>query len=118
MYEITKTKIKFANGLSKAFTSECVVKQGDILSPSIFNIFMSGIVEELKSGNCYPVHIGEISVNYLLYADDIVLLSESKSGLQNCLNILEIYCCNWKLQVNVEKSKVLIFNSNGKFCID
>jgi hypothetical protein len=49
-----------------------------------------------------------------LYADDIVLLSESKSGLQSSLNILGIYCSNWKLQVNVEKSKVLIFNSNGK----
>jgi hypothetical protein len=48
------------------------------------------------------------------YADDIVLLSESKSGLQSSLNILGIYCSNWKLQVNVEKSKVLIFNSNGK----
>ena len=118
MYENTKTKIKFASGLSKAFTSECGVKQGDILSPSLFNIFINGIVDELKAGNCDPVQIGEISVNCLLYADDIVLLSESKSGLQNCLNILETYCSNWKLQVNVEKSKVLIFNSNGKFCIN
>ena len=50
----------------------------------------------------------------ILYADDIVLLSESKSGLQSSLNILGTYCSNWKLQVNVEKSKVLIFNSNGK----
>jgi hypothetical protein len=118
MYEITKNKIKFVDGLSKEFTSECVVKQGDISNPSIFNIFMNGIVEELKSGNCYPVHIGEISVNCLLYADVIVLLSESKFGLQNCLNILEIYCSHWELQAYVERSKVLIFNPNGKFCID
>ena len=46
--------------------------------------------------------------------DDIVVLSESKSGLQSSLNILGTYCSNWKLQVIVEKSKVLIFNSNGK----
>ena len=38
--------------------------------------------------------------------DDIVVLSESKSGLQSSLNILGTYCSNWKLQVIVEKSKV------------
>ena len=43
-----------------------------------------------------------------------MLLSESKYGLQFSLNILGTYCSNWKLQVNVEKSKVLISNSNGK----
>ncbi|XP_062582329.1 uncharacterized protein LOC134244070 [Saccostrea cucullata] len=53
-------------------------------------------------------------VNCLLYADDIVIFSESKSGLQTSLDILSNYCSNWKLQVNVDKSKVMIFNSNGK----
>ena len=69
---------------------------------------------DLVTGNCDPVRVGDLSVNFLLYADDIVLLSESKSSLQSSLNILGTYCSNWKLQVNVEKSKVLIFNSNGK----
>ena len=49
-----------------------------------------------------------------MFIDDIVLLSESKCGLQSSLNILGTYCSNGKLQVNVEKSKVLIFNSKGK----
>ncbi|XP_063418062.1 uncharacterized protein LOC134700624 [Mytilus trossulus] len=63
---------------------------------------------------CEPVRVGDLSVNCLLYADDIVLLSESKTGLQASLNTLSTYCSNWKLQVNVQKSKVLVFNSNGK----
>jgi hypothetical protein len=66
------------------------------------------------TGNCDPVRVGDLSINCLLYADNFVLLSESKSGLQSSLNILGTYCSNWKLQVNVEKSKDLIFNSNGK----
>jgi hypothetical protein len=53
-------------------------------------------------------------VNILIYADDIVLLSQSKEGLQNSLNILHDFCYIWKLKVNTDKSKIMIFNSNGK----
>jgi hypothetical protein len=42
-------------------------------------------------------------VNILLYADDIVLLSQSKEGLQNSLNILHDFCYSWKLKVNTDK---------------
>ena len=49
-----------------------------------------------------------------MYADDIVILSESEQGLQNCLNDLYQYCSNWKLQVNAHKSKIMVFNSNGR----
>ena len=114
MYVNTTTRIKFTNGLSTAFTSERGVKQGDVLSPTLFNIFIDDVVKDLINGNCDPVRIGGLSVNCLLYADDIVLLSESKTGLQTSLNCLGTYCSNWKLQVNVQKSKVIVFNSNGK----
>ena len=49
-----------------------------------------------------------------MFADDVVLLYTSEKGLQNCLHKLEKYCDNWSLDINVEKTKVLIFNKNGK----
>jgi hypothetical protein len=76
----------------------------------VTGVFLCKYFLEETRGHLVSFQIGEISVNCLLYADDIDLLPESKSGLQNCLNILETYCSNWKLQVNVEKSKVLILN--------
>ena len=45
----------------------------------------------------------------ILYADDTGILSESKDGLQKALDIFESYCEIWKLQVNVNKTKVMIF---------
>ena len=42
------------------------------------------------------------------------MLSESKEGLQNSLDELYRYCSNWKLQVNTDKSKIIVFNSNGR----
>ena len=49
-------------------------------------MFIDDIVKDLVTGNCDPVRVGDLSVNCLLYADDIVLLSESKCGLQSSLN--------------------------------
>ena len=58
--------------------------------------------------------VGDISINCLLYADDLVLLSSSPCGLQTCLDTLYEFCSCWKLEVNNSKSEVPIFNSNGK----
>jgi hypothetical protein len=67
------------------------------LKANLFKICIDDIVKDLVTGNCDPVRAGDLSVNCLLYADDFVLLSESKSGLQSSLNILGTYCSNWKL---------------------
>ena len=49
-----------------------------------------------------------------MYADDIVLLSESKEGLSECLNKLYIYNKNWCLNINTQKTKVMTFQKGGK----
>ena len=47
-------------------------------------------------------------------ADDIILLSETPEGLQNCLNNLDNYCTEWKVEVNKKKTKIMIFNKSGQ----
>ena len=39
-----------------------------------------------------------------------VILAESAVELQNALNEFKMYCSNWKLNVNVEKTKILVFS--------
>ena len=46
----------------------------------------------------------------LLYADDTVILSDSSGGLQTALNLYSQYCAIWKLNVNANKSKVVVFS--------
>jgi hypothetical protein len=48
-----------------------------------------------------------------MYADDLVIMSKSASGLQNALNKLHGYCSHWKLSVNITKTKIMIFNKSG-----
>jgi hypothetical protein len=45
----------------------------------------------------------------LLYADDTIILSETEADMQYALAIFEEYCHHWKLKVNLQKTKVIIF---------
>ena len=49
-----------------------------------------------------------------MYADDIVLLSQTANGLQKLLCRLEDFCTRWNLKVNIDKTKVIIFNKSGR----
>ena len=49
-------------------------------------------------------------INALMYADDLILISETKEGLQKQIDKLSKYCEQWKLNINLKKTKILIFN--------
>ena len=69
-------------------------------------------------GRTDPVDILGQKVNCLMYADDITLLSTSKQGLQNSLDKLQNYCEEWLLDINFDKTKILICNKSGRFLKD
>ena len=50
----------------------------------------------------------------LLYADDTIILSETEADMQYALAIFEKYCHHWKLKVNLQKTKVIIFVKENK----
>ena len=57
--------------------------------------------------------VNSIKIPCLLWADDLVLISAIKEGLQNQLNVVNEYCSDWKLTLNTEKTKTIIFNKTG-----
>ena len=63
--------------------------------------------------NCEPLKLGDESINCLIYADDLVILSESAAGMQNCLDKLKEYTIEWGLNINRAKTKILIFQRGG-----
>ena len=54
-------------------------------------------------------HSPSINIPCLLYADDIVILSQTQTGLQYKLDRLCDYCNAWGLQINRDKTMVVIF---------
>ena len=61
-----------------------------------------------------PVNLGTHKFNHLLDADDLILISEKSSGLQYCLNALEVYCEEWGLNINTKKIQIMIFKKNQR----
>ena len=113
MYDEVKYSIKFTEGETSSFSSKIGVKQGCILNPKLFPLYLNDMVKIFDS-ICDPITINNIKVSCLTYADDIALISEFAKGLQNCLNKLSNYCDIWNLSVNIDKSKVIIFNKSGR----
>ena len=62
------------------------------LSLSFFNIFVNDLIELFSPSDhsCFPVKLKYVSLNCLLYADDLLLMSETETGIQNCLNKLHM----------------------------
>ena len=99
------------------------VRQGENLHPFLFSINLSDLEKYFIELNGNPLELlSERSVKELnifinlfviVYADDTVILADTKEGVQKALNILQSSCEIWKLEVNVNKTKVMIF-SKGK----
>ena len=114
MYSEVTYSVKLQSGLTDPFSSNIGVKQGCILSPLLFNLFVNDLPNCFETEKCEPIALGDHLVNCLMYADDIVLLSNSKEGLQNSLSNLKEFCDSWNLKINIEKTKIIIFNKSGK----
>jgi hypothetical protein len=56
---------------------------------------------------------GLIELFILLFADDIALLSDTALGLQNQINIMNETCKRLYLNVNIDKTKVMVFRKGG-----
>ena len=113
MYQNTTACVKLPLGLTDTFNINLGIRQGDCLSPILFNLFINDI-SSIFTNDCNPVALGQCNVNYLLFADDLLMLSESASGLQHSLNNLDSYAKKWCLDINTKKTKVLVFQRFGR----
>ena len=110
MYQQSILTVPVWDKITPFFKSLIGVKQGDNLSPTLFNLFVNDI-PGLFDEACEHTKFGDLSIACLLYADDLVLFSESKQGLQCVLDKISQYCNKWALEVNAAQTKVMVINS-------
>lgn len=115
LYNTVKSCVMVNNIKSEYFISKMGVRQGENLSPLLFSLYINDLEEFLVlDGNeslKFDIDMCDVYLKMfvLMYADDTVILARSEQGLQRQLNSLEKYCNLWKLKVNIEKTKILIF---------
>ena len=108
MYEKTKLSVRLPRGITKFFPSNIGLKQGCNMSPILFNRFINDINEVFDVRFCHPVTLSNIKLSNLLYADELILISETRTGLQLFLDNLQAYYQKWNLTVNNKKTKVMV----------
>ena len=113
MYSKILVAVQVGNSISPYFPSMVGVRQGDNLSPSLFNIFINDL-PQIFDKDCIPASFGNMTLSCLLFADDLVVLSESKDGFQRAMNKISDYCSKWHLTVNPSKSKFMC--TDGSNC--
>jgi hypothetical protein len=113
LYENVSYAVKVNGNLTSWFSITKGVKQGCVLSPTLFQIYINDLIEEINNSNC-GVPVGEKNVGILVFADDIAVIARNENDLQLMLDIINNWCTKWRLCINPEKSKVIHFRFKGK----
>ena len=117
LYQNIKSCIAYSGNQSCFFQSHCGVRQGENLSPALFSLFLNNLENYLfsRNGTGIPVDYEDedisvyLEILILLYVDDTVIFGTNPQSLQDNLNTFYEYCQLWKLQINYNKTKIMVF---------
>ena len=90
MYSELQSAVRHSYGITSFSESLIGVRQGCNLSPMLFNFFLNDLPEIFHS-RCDPIRICKTELSCLLYADDLLILSETEAGLRASINKLHSY---------------------------
>ena len=107
-YSNLTSLVKWNGVFSKTFRVYSGVRQGGVLSPRLFAVYIDDLILQLKKLNVGN-HIIELFLACIVYADDICLLAPCRSALQLLLDTCVAYGLSWCLSYNPSKSKVMYF---------
>ena len=111
LYTNQNIRVQWGATLSNLCTVSNVVKQGGVMSPILFTIYIDQLLCQLRESNL-GCHIGREFYGALGYADDIILLNPTLYSLRAMLEICSNFAESYDVKFNPTKSKLLYFGSN------
>ena len=115
MYENVKARIRCGAKFTDYINCTRGVKQGDVCSPVLFSLFINELALDIINNGRHGVSLSSdfVQLVILLFADDMILLSETVIGLQTQLNSLFSAASRLQLKVNMNKSNIVVFRKGG-----
>ncbi len=113
LYEGHKRKVSTIGGPTDWIDCGVGVKQGCVLSPILFAIYVAEI-GKLYGEEEHPMEIGGTPVPAMLFADDLVLISKSKIGLEKMVDKTQKFMREKKLEINFDKTEIMNVGGNDK----
>ena len=88
------------------------VRQGCVLSPTLFNLYSEKIFQEALGGSPEGIKINGKTINNIKYADDTVILASSPEDLQTLLEKINATSVKYGLNLNTSNTKYMTISKN------
>ena len=113
MYIGQNIRVKWNDCISHVYAVSNGVKQGGVMSPLLFNLYVQDLIECLdrKGLGC---HMGNHFSGCFIYADDITLVAPSADALNAMLKVCELYAGEHDITFNSNKTKLMHFTMNNQ----
>ena len=109
MYLQSSLRVKWQNSFSKRFKMFNGVKQGGVMSPKLFTVYIDKLFQTLEQSG-YGCYVFDKYCGVVSYADDIALIAASKKQLEKMAEICVLFAKQYDLLFNASKSEYLIFD--------
>ena len=114
LYNDCKSHVRINGSKSDSFRVRVGLRQGCVLSPLLFIIFMDRISRRSTTPDC--VTMGNARVESLLFADDVARLASSSAGLQRALDRFAAECTMAGMQISTKKTEVMVLSRQKEQC--
>ena len=112
-YTNSRMSIRWGQTLGSWFPYNNGVRQGSCLSPLLFGLYIDKAINKIKT-QPYGLYWNNAWLNILAFADDIILLAPTLSGLQHLLDVLIQEFDLLQIRINVTKTKCMVFPAHSK----
>lgn len=117
LYQHTEATVRVNGLFTDVFQILLGVRQGGVLSPSLFLVYINDLLDKLlalKIGVVVPGLKHQTGFKKpdllagLLWADDVALVAESPEDLQKAFDLISVWCGEWLMSVNNSKCNVMV----------
>ena len=113
LYDKATSAVQMNGSIGDWFRTTVEVRQGCLLSPTLFNIFLKRIMFDALEEHDGNVSIGGRNITSLRFADDIDVLAEEEQELEALVESLDKTCTRYKIEISAEKTKLMTYRANG-----